>query len=319
MSLSERIAFINKCINDKGGVSLKEVCKKFEVKERTFKRDIEYLRCRIGAPVVYSRAKNIYYYSSPFDGLEFADERVLFFYVLIEKLAENHRLLPVISERILKRIREHIPDKYLPLLTCLSYEIDETEEFSPEIFKNLIHSIMNKRRVIFNYRDAKGRKSRRIIEALHILCYAGHWYCIAFDIENNEIRKFLFSRIEGLEVSGEISKSNISKLEVKRYLDSSFGIFKTGTSRDAVFRLYEPVCNIGRAQKWHPAQKIREGNIKERGSYIEISIPVGSYEEVLGKVLRYGEAAEAVAPAEFRKLWLDSIRRMADKYLKKIL
>ena len=315
MSIAERASFINESIRKSGRVTLKQVAQRFEIDERTVKRTIEYMRDRIGAPVVYSRAENAYVYSTPFDGLEFADEKAVVFYTLIQKLSENHGLLPVVSEKLLARVREHISPEYLPLLDRISYEMDETEEFGMTGFRKVVQSILDRKRITFSYRDAHGRESLREAEPLHLICYSGHWYLAAFDRKRKEIRKFLFARMKDLSVLADSAENRISPAEIKKYLSGSFGIYKSAEAKTAVFRFYEPVYYLTKAQKWHRDQRTREGTDPGRGIFIEFSIPVGSFEEILGKILRYGDAAEAVSPPEFREAWIDAIRKLAERYL----
>jgi hypothetical protein len=46
-------------------------------------------------------------------------------------------------------------------------------------------------------------------------------------------------------------------------------------------------------------------------AYVEFSVPVSQWNEILGRFLRFGSNGEAVAPPEFRELWKEEIRRMA--------
>lgn len=69
MSQSERIFFILKILDQKGGISTRDVVQAFEVSERQAKRDIEYMRDRLGAPIVWKRESGHYEYSGPWRAL----------------------------------------------------------------------------------------------------------------------------------------------------------------------------------------------------------------------------------------------------------
>ena len=62
MSQAERLSRIHFLIRSNGFVSLKELKKSFEVSRATLMRDIELMRDRLGAPVVYDPAENVYRY-----------------------------------------------------------------------------------------------------------------------------------------------------------------------------------------------------------------------------------------------------------------
>jgi len=63
-------------------------------------------------------------------------------------------------------------------------------------------------------------------------------------------------------------------------------------------------------QIWHKKQKIEDFS-----DYIELEMFVDNYEEIIGKILRYGEFAEAVSPHNFREMWRDKIIVMYNKYI----
>jgi len=43
----------------------------------------------------------------------------------------------------------------------------------------------------------------------------------------------------------------------------------------------------------------------------DLILPVSDSREILGRVLAFGSAAEALEPAEFRDLWRQEVRKMA--------
>ncbi len=60
MSQSERIFYILRLFDERGGVTTRDVVQMFEVSERQAKRDIEYMRDRLGAPITWKRESNRY-------------------------------------------------------------------------------------------------------------------------------------------------------------------------------------------------------------------------------------------------------------------
>jgi DeoR/GlpR family transcriptional regulator of sugar metabolism len=57
MSQFERISYIDRAIHERGAVTTREVATHFENSERQIKRDIEYMRDRIGMSLVYDYTK----------------------------------------------------------------------------------------------------------------------------------------------------------------------------------------------------------------------------------------------------------------------
>ena len=106
------------------------MAERFEVSARQVKRDIEYLRDRLDAPIAYSRAKRAYSYERPFDELRFADEKLLLFYVLARSLAANEHYVPIVSAELLANLESHLARDYRPVSERISYELSLAEHLS---------------------------------------------------------------------------------------------------------------------------------------------------------------------------------------------
>lgn len=315
MSNTERLGFINSWIKERGSIRLKDITERFEISARQAKRDIEYLRDRMDAPIVYDADLKAYKYGTPFDNMDFADEKALLFYTFIEKISQNRHYLPFVSRETLARILNHIPQDYRRLFPHFSYEMDETEDFDLNVFQAVIRSLLKKQRLVFDYDDASGKHSRRTVEPRHLICYQGHWYVVAFDHDRMDLRKFLLARIKNAVMTGGAFGGRVSDKELTEYLSGSFGIFKKSRTEKVTVRFYEPIYHVVAGQSFHKSEKRTEGLDPIRGRYLEIVVPVSDYRELIGKLLRYGAAAEAVSPTAFRDEWLSQIREMAERYL----
>lgn len=317
MSQNERISFIHQSIKMNGKIALKQVCDRFEVNERTAKRDIEYMRDRLNAPIEFSYAEHAYLYKGPFDRLDYLDERVLLFYTLVEKLAENHDYLPFVSKDVLDGIRRYLLPRFRPLLNRISYELTEAEDFDIQVFQVLTESFLSKKSVRFSYLGAGSKQSHRTAEPLHLLNYSGRWYCIAYDTERKDLRQFFFSRISGITLTDSDFKNSISDASLNNYLKGTFGIFKGEMKTRLTVRFFEPVYFLVKEERWHPEQTLTEGTDASRGKYCDITLPVHDYTEILGKILRYGPKAEAIQPEDFRNLWKSTIEQMYNTAFRK--
>jgi predicted DNA-binding transcriptional regulator YafY len=314
MAQNERIFYIDRKIRRHGHVKVKEISNEFGISERQAKRDIESMRDRLSAPILYSREKGGYFYESPFEALSFADERTLLFYAFLEKIAENRNYLPFVSQEVLSEIKKLLYSEYKPLLSHITYELEEWEYLDIELFRVFIDGMLEKKIISFSYRDSKGRESRRFIEPLHFIHYGGKWYSVGYDIEKSSLRTFHFGRISSAVITEKPITGSTKEKDLAEYLAGSFGIFKGEKTFDVKIRFYGNAYHIVRSQTWHPRQKTSEGKHNIHGDFIELTLPVSSFAEILGKVLRYGADAEAVSPAEFREAWLDAIREMSGKW-----
>lgn len=66
---SERQIYIDQQIRKGTCPSAADLAARFECSERTIKRDIEFLRDRLNAPIQWNRSRNGYFYSEPTWGI----------------------------------------------------------------------------------------------------------------------------------------------------------------------------------------------------------------------------------------------------------
>ena len=317
MSQSERLQYIDTAIREKGIVTVKEVAQKFEVSPRTVKRDIEYLRERINAPVEYVTHKKGYCYSLPFDYFTYKNERILLFYIFLTKLIESPTHFPFIDKSIIHSIKKYVKAQYLPLISKISYEIEEWEELNIALFSKLFAALRDNVIVTIQYADAKGAATKRDISPQHFIHYEGRWYCIAYDEHKKQLRTFLLSRIKDATLQNKKQSKVLSNDELQKYIGSTYGIYKGSSGQKVCIRFYEPVSNIVKKQVWHPQQTMSQGSDKMYGNYIELVLPVYHPQELLGKILRYGKHAEIVSPKEIRQQWLDAINEAYTRFCQK--
>lgn len=311
MSQLERISFIDARIRRRGGVRLREVSDRFEISDRQARRDIEYLSERLGAPVEWNPSERKYEYSEAWNDLEFADEKSLLFYVFARAAAGTLAYVPLAEEKSLKRLLELMPQNLRIAAEKLRYELPEYDPADLENLALLVRALADGLCVDASYTDAHGKPSRRRMEPARLVNYAGSWYCVAFDHTASALRTFRLSRFSELSISSDKISRSPDPSEVDRFLDSSYGMFKGAGDKTAVLRFYGKAVPIVRNELWHADQVRTEGKDPERGPYLEFSVPVSVWDEILGRILRFGSDAEAVAPPEFRELWKDEIRRMA--------
>lgn len=317
LSQNERLQYIDTAIREKGVVTVQEVVSKFEVTPRTVKRDIEYLRERVNAPIQYISHKKGYCYSLPFDYFTYRNERMLLFYIFLTRLIESPTHFPFIDRAVISNIKKSIKATYLPLITRITYEIEEWEELDIELFSKLFAAMRDGKVVTIQYADVKGRPSTRAIAPEHFIHYEGRWYCIAYDEHKKGIRTFLLSRIRKAQVDVKRRSKKLSNEEIQKYIQSTYGIYKGKTGQVVCIRFYEPVSNIVKKQVWHREQKMKEGSHPQFGAYVEMLLPVHHPQELLGKILRYGKYAEVISPEDIRQQWVNAIAETYKRYCEK--
>jgi predicted DNA-binding transcriptional regulator YafY len=312
MSNLERIAYMDRAARERGGFTIAEIARRFEVGERQVRRDIDYLRDRLDAPLEWDAVSHRYTYTSTYTHLKFTDEKSLLFLVFARAAAEALAYVPLAEPHSLEALRAAVPAHLRGLESNVRYELPEQELSDDETLALILAAINDKRSLDFDYRDARSRKSHRSAIPRRLVNYAGTWYLAAYDLGRRELRTFKLSRAASFARGERHDDHGPAEEEVDRFLDSSYGMFKGPASRLARARFYARAREIVRSELWHPDQERSEGTEPDRGPYIELAVPVSSYDEILGRILRFGADARVVGPEEFVTLWKEEIRRMAE-------
>ena len=313
MSQTERIFYIDRMIREHGGISTYQVCEKFEVSSRQAKRDIEYLRNRLDAPIVWSRRRMRYEYSEPWTSLQFADETSFFALAFLRAILDRYTYVPVVSEETMRLLEEKIAGRYTAVSNKVLYELPDMEMIDGEIAYAMCQALLDNSTLRISYTDAKGESSVRRIVPLRLVNYAGKWYCIAFDEKTMSLRTFSVSRMADVQPAGFPNYVLPESDAIERYLSSSYGIFKGDVLGTATLRFFGGAARAVKIQQWHRDQQIIPAAEVSDPDALDLSLPVHDWTEILGRALRCGSNCEVLGPPEFRALWREEIRKMGKR------
>lgn len=327
MSQTERIFHIDRAIREDGGITIHEIAGHFEISPRQAKRDIEYMRDRLEAPIVWSQERLRYEYSSTWESLRAADEKSLFAFAFLSSILTKYSYVPIVSEDIIAILREKIGGRYSGIADKVRYELPDLESIDGEVAYALCEALAGKSWLCIGYIDAKGGRSERSIVPARLLNYAGKWYCVALDSRSGELRTFSVARIDAGEKGSATQQalrdtlpesakggrpSLPSEAEIDRYVSSSYGIFKGEPIGLATLRFYGGAARAVRDQVWHRDQTLMPvSEARDDAQAIDLSLPVHDWTELLGRALRCGANCEVLSPSEFRARWIEEIGRMS--------
>ncbi len=319
MANISRIFFIDERIRSRGFVTRKEVSDKFEVHIDTIKRDIEYMKMFLNAPLKYSASHGGYVYATPFETVFSAAEDAALYYIFVHRITDSFRLgkapyVPVISKDILTKIMSYVPEEYEKILDNVTYDSSDQDVMDLKDFRNILRAIKNQKCLEIEYCNATGEKSCRIVEPLELMNYLGKWYIITYCHKRKKLAVFLISRIISSTLKDDNFINSVTGKEIKEYAEGSFGMFKSSNSELATIRIYEPSYHYVKNQIWHKNQIVIEGEENEK-KYLEITLPVGErYNEIIARVMAYAPDSEILSPVLLREKWIDTIKTMWEKY-----
>lgn len=312
MSQAERIVFLLKSLKSERKISISELRDKFEISDRTIRWDMEYIRDRIHLDITYSKGIGYSITDRDRDLLIKMDlgERILFL-SLIKSISKNHFLFPVDYKRISEALDAGNSASIENLTDRISYEMSEEKFFDVFLYDCLIQSIDKGLQVLISYSNLNGDGSNRFIEPQYLRNCDGQWYLLAFCHLRSELRVFHVSRIKSWKLLDLKSIREYSTDELVSFFDSSYGVmtgFETTWTVSILFR--NKAIQLVSGKHWHCEQEI-----EKVPDGVVVSFPVHSFEEVLRVVMSYHSDAEVLEPPEFRELWKNKIREMADKFL----
>lgn len=314
MSQAERILYLDKMMrSQKGTVTVSEVMKHFEVCERQVKRDIEYLRDRMNAPIIYDHLLRAYRYEKEFNDLELLNQDLVISYLSLKSLVTNKQYLPLYQDSLLAAIDKEVPSDYKDVCRKINYYMPPVDKISGDYFEDICSSMRDSHCISIDYINLKGEKSTRLLEIHRLINYGGNWYLIAFDRDKEALRTFNMSRITSLSLTKTKYERRTKAFEktVNEYMKDGFGIYHGNKSVKVKVLFTGQAARIVSTQKWHENQTVVQGENKKGEPFTELTFPVTDFTEILYKILSFGSQAKPLEPADFVQQWKDEIKKMA--------
>ena len=308
MGRTERLYTIQRLLNNQQAIPLSRFLETLEVSKATFKRDLEYLRDRLGAPIVWDAEASGYRLDiksnqqiHPLPGLWLNEGEVFALLTGIELLGAIEPA-PLIGTQI-KPIRERL-EKILELGQYSTADIRQrirlvtmgSRQTSSEFFQVIAHALLSRKRLKlkhFGRLDAK--ITEREVSPQRLVYYRDNWYLDAFCHLRDDIRSFA---VDAIERADEIDKSAVSVDEevLTTELDAGYGIFSGGTTKIAILKFSPFRARWVAREQWH---KDQQGTLQADGSYL-LEVPYFDDRELMHDILRQGSQVDVLGPEELK-------------------
>lgn len=313
LSQLRRIMFIDERIRQKRAYSAQHLAEEYETSVSTIKRDIADMKELLDADIVFK--KNIgYVYNKPPKLLDNLSEKSLIISAIIKSLLKNLNFVPLFANEMMADLNNFINKDYLELSDKIDFDLSEYEDVDITKFREIIESLLYKKVIQIHYSDQNNKKTTREVEPIKVINYTGRWYLVAYCFDKKDVRLFAIARISKLIFTEKQFERNYNVNEVEEFLKNSFGLDYSTNPQIAKIKIYEPVASANKHIKWHKHQITKYVKDDEKG-YLEITLPVGRYQEIIGRVLKFGEYAEILEPQDLRNEWLERITKMYQKFI----
>jgi predicted DNA-binding transcriptional regulator YafY len=324
MDRTERFYKINQLLENSRVVSFERMREECEVSRATLQRDLEYMRTRLHAPIIYDRDRNGYClkHESRRAGAQYELPGLWFNSQEIHALLTMQHLLANLDPGGL--LAQHIEPLQLRLNTLLGSTQDPIDDIRRRVlvvgvgkrslklahFERVGSALLRRKRLqISYYARSTGETTEREVSPQRLVHYRENWYLDAWCHLREDLRNFAVDSILHVDVLQQRSKE-IARRTVETVLNPGYGIFAGSKVATAVLRFTPHRARWVGTENWHADQV---GEFQPDGSYV-LHVPYADDRELLMDILKYGADCEVLEPESLRGAVQRELREAAARY-----
>jgi len=325
MDRTERFYKIEMLIRSRGSVPFAALMDELGVSRATLKRDLEYLRERLDAPIVYDRLANGYsmrpdardqrQVKHELPGVWFSERE-------IHALLTMHQLIQGLDEGgVLARHLQPLLDKLHGMLGASDAEASElmkrvkimSAARRPVIgrhFELIGGAIMQRRRVQMRYWVRSRREeTERSVSPQRLVHWRNTWYLDAWCHTSDALRRFALDAVRSASLTDQRAK-DVALRTIEAELDAGYGVF-SGAKVQWATLLFAPEAALWvQHEQWHPKQQSR---LHDDGS-LTLRVPYTDATELAMDILRHGALVRVQAPPALVQSVARQLRAAAAAY-----
>jgi predicted DNA-binding transcriptional regulator YafY len=321
MSDMERLHRIKYMIQSRGCVPIEDFMTSLEISRATFKRDLDYLRDRMNAPIVYDRSMGGYRFDKPnagdkieLPGLWFSEKEATAL-VLMQHLLANLDTSGLLSPHIAPLM--DIVDGILGQSEVSAKELRKRiKVFGMSARKNVLEnfeevgvSLLKRQRLQLSYYSkGKNELTERAVSPQRLIFYRDNWYLDAYCHLRKGLRSFAMDGIRKAHVL-EDKTTEVSEKELHENFAESYGIFSGKATQRAKLRFTPEKARWVSAETWHGQQV---SSFDKDGNYV-LEFDYNQNPELVMEIMKHGDGVEVIGPASLKS----KVRAELEKALKK--
>jgi predicted DNA-binding transcriptional regulator YafY len=322
MERTERFYKIQNLLRGRHYVKTQEFMDELGVSRATFKRDLEYLRDRMHAPIEYDREHEAYRLDlSAKDSVVWQLPGLWFSAAELHALLTMDRLLGDLQPGVLSELIGPLRKRLRDLLESGDHKAEDiarririlsmgSRQVASGHFQALSTALLSRRRLAIKHRRRNGNDVlEREISPQRLVHYRDNWYLDAWCHKRQALRTFGVDAIETVSVMDKAAKT-VSDETLERHFTSGYGIFAGSETREAVLHFNAQRARWVSNEIWHPQQ---EGKLQLDGSYV-LKLPYAHEPELVMDVMKYGADVEVLAPPSLRAAVATQLRAAAAIY-----
>lgn len=308
MDRTERFYHIDRLLNERSVVPVQVFLEELEISLATFKRDLEYLRARFNAPIVWDRDAGGYRFDKPATGPRYELPGMWFnaseVYALLtmQQMLKNLEpgLLAPHVEPLLARLRLLLAEGDVPIGEVekrIHFHRHAARSHESKHFTPIATAVLQRKRLVLDHVvRSRNERVRREVSPQRLTFYREAWYLDGWCHLREELRSFSLDGIVQVELSG-VPASDISDELIRDTLDSGYGIFAGKNVEWAELEFSAERARWVSKEQWHPEQR---GSFTPNGTY-RLCVPFSNPIELTMDIMRHLPEVKVISPESLRK------------------
>ena len=324
MDRTERFYKIDHMLQSRGRVKVGDFLDELGVSLATFKRDLEYMRSRLNAPIVWDRDENAYRFEEgrAGKGPKYELPGLWFTPTEAQALLTLEHLVESLEPALLGAHVKPLKARLAALLSSGERSVDEVRKrirvipfgarrHQPKHFELIASAVIGRQRLDLEYYNRmKDEATRREVSPQRLVHYRNNWYLDGWCHLRDDLRSFSLDAIREVSVvPGKVK--DVPDAQLDDTLAASYGIFSGRKVQWATLRFSAERGRYVSLEEWHPKQRARWD---KDGRYV-LEVPYSSEKELVMDLLKFGPEVEVVAPESLRASVCALAERTAQVYL----
>lgn len=310
-----RIHQIDQMLNNRHHVTIPDFLDALEVSLATFKRDLEFMRDQLNAPIIWDRELSAYRLDATPDNSRYQLPGLWLNAGEAHALLTLHQLLEQLEPGLLG---QHIAPIRQRLIGLLQGEGLDPDTLSRRVrllqpmkrhtslgsFEHIARATLDRQRLrLQHFNRNTGEHTAREVSPQRLTCYRDNWYLEAWCHSREAIRSFALDAVECAERLSEPA-IELSDAELAEVLGTGFGMFN-GSDVQWADLMFSPLrASWMSRQTWHPEQV---GEWMPDGHF-RVRIPYTDDRELVNDILSYMPDVTVVGPAPLAQRVIDVLR-----------
>jgi predicted DNA-binding transcriptional regulator YafY len=322
MSDMERLHRIKYMIQQRKCVPREDFLSELEISPATFKRDLEYLRSRMQASIVYDRFMGGYKFENS-SSIERIEMPGLWF-------SEKEATALVLMQHLLSSLDQGglIGPHIEPLTAIIDGILGQSEATAKELrkrikvigmgsrknsienFSEIGAALLKRNRLEITYHSrGKDENTAREISPQRLIYYRENWYLDAYCHLRNGLRSFSVDGIQSAVLTNKKAQE-VSEKECQEHFAESYGIFSGKATQRAKLRFTPEHARWVSGEHWHGQQV---GSFDKDG-YYNLEFDYNQDPELVMDILKHGSGVEVVGPASLKARVKAELGKALDSY-----